>query len=200
MASKNAAKRRSGGGRKPQGRIAGNRKVLNLRVTPEVRDGIRRAAETNHLSMSQEAQERLKLSLDYDRKVPRFRALVSLIEMMAKIFEDRTEKSWVDDPYTAKMLQGAVDFLITDLSAKGDAIVPAAIVQAAERQRTEGLNPSVDPYQVGAGEAQFILGQIKARHHSTKVFNSLFNPDLPPKEWRKYSYNKFDNLIDDLDL
>jgi hypothetical protein len=200
MAPKKIAKRRPGGGRKPQGRITGNREVLNLRVTSELRSGIERAAKKNNLSLNQEAQERLKLSLDYDRKVPRFRALIRLMEIMAKIIEDKTGQSWIKDPYTAKMLQGAVNSLIMDLGARGDAIVPTAIAEDAGRQRAEGLNPSVDPYELGTGEAQFIIGQIRIRYHSTKVFNSLFDKDLPPKEWRKRSYSKFDELIEDLDL
>jgi hypothetical protein len=102
--------------------------------------------------------------------------------------------------FSAKMLQGAVEFLIADLGAKGDTVVPVAIAEEAERQRADGLNPSIEPREVGAGEAQFILSQIRTRQHSTKVFNSLFNPGLPPKEWRTRSYSKFDDLIDDLDL
>jgi hypothetical protein len=175
-------------------------RVLNLRVKPEVRDGIEKAAKKNKLSLSQEVQERLIVSLEYDQKVPRFRHLMLLVGKVAKIIEEKTGNSWVDDPYTARMLQGAVEQLIADLGAKGDAVVPRAIAAEADRQRTERLNPSTDPHEVGAGEAQVVLGQIRAQALSNKTFNSVFNKDAPPKDWRKRGWSKFDDLIDELDL
>ena len=196
-------KRRPGGGRKPTGKIAGNGKALNLRVRPEVRDEIEHEAKKNGLSLNQEVQERLILSLEYDRKMPRFRHLMFLVGKVAKVIEGKSGGSWIDDPYTAMMLRGAVDFLIADLGAKGEVVVPPAISEEAERQQAEGLSPSVDPHEVGAGEAQFILGQIRARQHSTKVFNALFDKDRPLKAGRHHGhhgYSKFDALIDDLEL
>src|SRR5215470_6533354 len=112
---KSRKKRHWTGGREPQGRIKGNSEVLNLRVTPEVRNGIARAAEKKGLSLNQEAQERLKLSLERDYQPPHFRALVRLIEMTANLIESKTGMTWNNDPYTAQMVQGAVEFLIGDL-------------------------------------------------------------------------------------
>jgi hypothetical protein len=197
---KTSKKRHWTGGRKSQGRIKGNSKVLNLRVVPEVRDGIERAAKKTGISLNQEAQERLKLSLERDYQPPHFRALVQLIEMTAKLIESKTGMTWNNDSYTTRMLQGAVDFLIADLGAKGDAAIPAAIAEEAEKQRAEGLNPSVDPREVGAGEAQFILMQLRARHISTKALNQLWNPNLPLEKEREAYPSKFDGLIDDLGL
>jgi hypothetical protein len=193
-------KRRPGGGRKPQGGIYGNLAPLSLRVTPAVRDGIEKAAKKNKLSLSQETQERLALSLKFDRKVPRFRHLMFLVGTVAQAIEAKTGESWVDDAYTAQMLCGAVDTLIRELGAKGETIVPTSISKEADRQRAEGLNPSIDPREVGAGEAQFILAQIRARTLSTRTFNATFNPDAPAKDWRWWSWSEFDALIEELDL
>jgi hypothetical protein len=201
MAPKKAAKRRSGGGRKPQGKIAGNGKVLNLRVRADVRSKIERAAQEHSNSLNQEAQERLIFTLDYDHKAPQLRALGFIIEMVAKVIEDKAHDTWTKNPYVTEMLRGAVDFLIRDFGAKGEAIVPASIAEEAERQRAESLNPSVDPFMVGAAEAGFLIGQIRARHYTSKVFNSIFNSTLSDTPKSKFSdYSGFDNLIRDLGL
>jgi len=165
-----AVKRRApGAGRKPQGKFKGNYAVLNLRVTPDVRSGLERAAKQSGASLSQEAQRRLDNSFEEDRRArkrrPDLRALTVAITMLAEHVERATGKHWQDDAFTMQALQAGIEFLIRHYGAKGEGEVPINVVAAAERQRAEGLNPPTTPSGVGWGEAGYVIGMIERWHH-----------------------------------
>jgi hypothetical protein len=143
--------------------------VLNLRVTPDVRSGLERAAKQSGASLSQEAQRRLDNSFEEDRSArkrrPDLRALAMAITMVAEYVERATGKHWQDDAFTTQALQAGIEFLIRHFGATGDVIIPTPVTVAADRQRAEGLNPSVTPSGVGWGEAGYVIGLIERWHH-----------------------------------
>lgn len=61
MASKR--KRRSGGGRKPQGPYHGKTAQLTTRITPQTKRHLHQSAIRNGLSFSQEVERRLRETL-----------------------------------------------------------------------------------------------------------------------------------------
>jgi hypothetical protein len=174
MASKKPVRRAPGGGRKPQGKIAGNYAVLNLRVTPKLRIDVERAAEKSGLSLSQEAQKRLDDSfaddrLDRNKRPDHVRALGTIIAMVAVQIERWTRKRWVDDPDTARHIQDAAEFIIRHF---GKTPPP---VDRPDRTPS-GFSPSES---IGWNEAADFIYQIERWHYRNleETFN-LMNPHL----------------------
>jgi hypothetical protein len=184
-----AVKRRApGAGRKPQGKFKGNYAVLNLRVTPEVRTALERAIEKNGSSLSQEAQRRLDSSFEEDRRArkqrPDLRALTAAITMLTEHIERKTGHRWQDGAFTTQALQAGVEFLIRHFGAGGEVVVPSSVAETADRQRNEGLNPSVTPSAIGWEEAGYVIGMIERWHH-IKV-KEIPRGNAPP-EWDIHS-------------
>jgi hypothetical protein len=182
-------RRKPGGGRKPQGKFKGNYAVLNLRVTPETRSALERAAKKSGDSLSQEAQRRLDSTFEEDRRTRKkrndLRALATAITMVAEYVERATDKFWQDDAFTTQALQASIEFLIRHFGASGDAVVPTTVAEAANRQRAEGLNPSVTPSGVGCGEAGYVIGLIERwRYRDIREIDGSNAPSEWDLHWR----------------
>jgi hypothetical protein len=179
-------KRKPGAGRPPRGEFTDKRAALMTRITPKTRAALERAAAKSGRSLSQEAEFRLDGSFASERRHrPGLRALALAITMVAEYVERATGKSWQEDAFTTQALQAGVEFLIRHFGATGDALVPTPVAEAADRQRAEGLNPSVTPSGVGWGEAGYAIGLIERWHH-IDLGEIPAGSYLPP-EWDTHS-------------
>ncbi len=178
-------KRKLGAGRPPRGEFKDKRAALMTRITPKTRAALERAAAKSGRSLSQEAEFRLDGSFANERRHrPGLRALAMAITMVAEYVERATGEGWQDDAFTTQALQAGVEFLIRHFGASGDVAVPTPVTEAANRQRAEGLNPSITPSGIGWGEAGYVIGLIERWHHID--LGEMSGSNAPP-EWDMHS-------------
>lgn len=118
-----ARKRAPGGGRKPRGQYKGNSASLAVRVRPETREGLLRAAEQHGRSISQEMQRALTYWIECS-EVPHIARLAQAVIAVAEQCESATGRRYVDDPTTASALRSAIVHMPELLSPAGAAPDP----------------------------------------------------------------------------
>jgi hypothetical protein len=126
MGTNKKRKRAPGGGRKPEGRFAGNTERISVRCTPEIKDRLEIAAKKNERSLPQEIQERLQRTFDDEtdrgRDSPTW-ALLWMVEYAALQFRgrDKDEPAWRTNPAEFEGLKRAIDRILARLRPEGDA-------------------------------------------------------------------------------
>lgn len=126
MSTNKGRKRAPGGGRRPQGRFAGNTERFNVRCTPEIKDRLEVAAKKHGQSLPQEIQDRLQRTFDEDADKARDQttwALLSLVERATLQFRgrDKNNPAWLNDPAEFEGLKAAIDRILSRLRPPGDA-------------------------------------------------------------------------------
>jgi hypothetical protein len=156
-------KRAPGGGRKPQGDIAGKSAAFATRIKPETRRWLEAQAKKSGLSLSQAAEHvfdrEMRRASDAER---RNRALGQSIARLAEGIERDTGKSWLDDPFTGQALRCAIDALIFHFAPPLEQVstVPPAVAEASGKMLPE----IAARYRTPAG-----LGHIVATHLITEI-------------------------------
>jgi len=90
----------------PKGPYGGKTGVLSMRVRPDTREALERAAQKNGRPLSQEIEDRLRRSLAEDKTIieifggAEVYAIMRLISSSMAMSENPlSQKSWLDDPY-----------------------------------------------------------------------------------------------------
>src|SRR5262249_53506745 len=115
-------KRAPGAGRKPRGEFKGKTATLTTRITPEKRAALESAAKKRRRSLSQEVEHRLYVSIKRDYEHKSHRHILGLAEAIALLthwVEARTQKRWIDDPFTGEALRRAIESFVVRFSAPG---------------------------------------------------------------------------------
>jgi hypothetical protein len=136
-------KRAAGGGRKPKGPISGNAGWLQARITVDLHERLKRAADENERSVSQEAQVRLKESFDLPAELqkawgaPHVKALAQLISRVVRSVEtsageapfavEAGELAWHRDPYTHAAVVVAINTILAHYKPTGAVKVPKEV-------------------------------------------------------------------------
>ena len=108
-----ARKELARGGRRPRGEYRGNSKILTVRVRPELRIALERAAKKHHRSLSQEMQRGLDAWVGrYNDPKLHIGALATAITLLVEGIERRTGKHWHKDVLTGEALRHGIDLLI----------------------------------------------------------------------------------------
>jgi hypothetical protein len=189
-------KRAPGAGRKPRGEFKGKTATLTTRITPETRAALERAAKKRRRSLSQEVEHRLYVSIrrDYEHKSHRhILGLAEAIALLTHWVEARTQKRWIDDPFTGEALRRAIESFVVRFGAPGAPEIPASVKEAWARMlptlpyRDQFLTPT----GVGHDVANHLISWIEhlGRDRLSGPLN-LHTPDQrfdTPGEWYLYS-------------
>jgi hypothetical protein len=161
-------KRRPGGGRKPQGTIRGKASSFSTRITPAIRDALKREAALSGQSISQVAERLLILGLAEKRRRASnkpLRAICFLIEQIAlslgvgRWIDRRTAAQpaavdqmldeWRTDPFRNRAFKIAVGSLLSALEPKGEirSPFPEGMIQGMSddgvAEDKTSLNPAI---------------------------------------------------------
>jgi hypothetical protein len=134
-----AGKRAQGGGRKPQGEFRGLTETLSIRITPALRKRLEQERRRSGRSMSQEAGQRLKASLDRsDQRLtekPNQWATAQLVSRLLERLEMRTGERWQDDAFTFLAFKAAINLMLERLKRTPlDAVtVPPRLAESLEK-------------------------------------------------------------------
>ena len=158
---KSSRKRAPGAGRPPNA-LGAKRATLSLRLPPHIREALVAAWKRNkRRSVSEEIMVRLNYTFAHDRseadRPPHIRALSEAVARIALGLERRTERSWIEDRYTAEQLSKGIALLIRTYS-RGDVAVPPAV--AAEAARDPADTFFVE--RLGETEAGGVISLLKS--------------------------------------
>jgi hypothetical protein len=173
-----ARKRAPGGGRKPQGEIAGKSAAFATRITPEVRRWLEAEAKKGKLgrSLSQVAEQVLRLEMHRGADTQKHnQALAHSIVRLAESIEQQTGKNWLSDIFTSMALRHAVETILFHF-APGTEQKPQ-VPQVVEERAARMPDEFAERYRKPAG-----FGYIAASHLITEIELSA-NPSEKPNEW-----------------
>ena len=163
-----ARKRAPGGGRKPRGQYKGNSASLAVRVHPQTREGLLRAAEQHDRSISQEMQNALRHWIECS-EVPHIAVLAQGVMFVARELELTAGRRYLDDSVTAGALKSSIGDLVQRLvSVRGDATDPNQAKRVGKR--AANFVAATDPKRakrVGKQAVEFvaaIFGKARAGH------------------------------------
>ncbi len=172
-------KRAAGGGRKPQGDIAGKSAVFATRITPETRRWLEAQAKKGDkkrkFSLSEVAERALRGEMHRASDAQQHnRALAQGIARLAESIERDTGKSWLHDPFTGQALRYAIEALVFHFAPPPEQVstVPPAVAEASGKMLPE----IAARYRTPAG-----LGHIAATHLITEIELSVRPPRI--NEW-----------------
>ena len=138
-----ARKRALGGGRKPLGPYERNIAPLAVRVRPETKEGLQRAAKQHGRSMSQEMQRALRYWIQLS-EAPHITMLAEAVMAVAEQCEFATGRRYVDDSSTSTALSFSILHLLPELLSSGNA--------AADPTRAK---------RIGRKAAEFVAGLLR---------------------------------------
>ncbi len=107
-------------GPKPSGKFAKKGATLGLRCTVETRERLEAAAKASGLSLSQEAEARLARSFGHEAEDQ----LIEVVRMAIEHTDRATGQSWIDDPYTFRMMVAVVVQLLHAFRPEGEVRMP----------------------------------------------------------------------------
>jgi hypothetical protein len=171
---KRIRKRAPGAGR-PPGEQGTKSSTFSLRVPPDMWIALSEAAKRNkRRSTSEEIVQRLRGTLIRDRSDadrPRhIRALSETIARTALGVEQKTERAWIENRYTAEQLLKAITLFIHTYS-HGDNEIPPAVTAAVEALPAEIRDTYDYAARLGESVASGIISLMKS------------TPAPPKQEW-----------------
>jgi hypothetical protein len=157
-----ARKRAPGAGRKPRGPFKGKTATLTTRIMWETRTALELAAQESRLSLSQEAERRLRVSLlSEHNRTPDVLALAEAIAQVAEKVQEGTGKEWREDAFTGEALRQGIDFLVRHFAAHGAPVTPRRVEEAAAKLPPEARESARSPTGVGQNEAGKVITLIE---------------------------------------
>src|SRR5262245_61579623 len=126
---------------KKAGRPPGGTKgsVLSVRITPEMRTRLERAARKNKRRLSREVEARLDYTLGryhrlkVERRPPHIMALSDAVAVAARVMEETTGRAWNKDQYTSQHLARVICAVITHFTQAGEVTIPPKVIEEAKR-------------------------------------------------------------------
>jgi uncharacterized protein (DUF1778 family) len=131
-----ARKRALGGGRKPLGPYERNIAPLAVRVRPETKEGLQRAAKQHGRSMSQEMQRALRYWIQLS-EAPHITTLAEAVMAVAEQCESATGRRYVDDASTSAALKSSILALLPELLSSGNAAADPTRAKRIGRKAAE---------------------------------------------------------------
>jgi len=174
-------KRAPGGGRKPKGPISGNAGWLQARITADLHDRLKREAEQNGRSVSQEAQVRLKESFDLPAELqkawgpPHIKALAQLVSRAVRSvettagadpFAEAGDLAWHRNSFTHAAVCAAVAAVLAHYKPARSMQTPPEVKKRAAMFGKEQAAAQCTPESVGLSCALGVIEQLKMQRPS----------------------------------
>ena len=161
---------------------------LSIRCPQGLRERLKKVAEDNGRSLTQEVLERLRGSFrdvdDVDRAARALSYLVTrvintatLLARNSNILSGRPEVAWHTDPWVYRAIQSAIVAMLDTLEPKGPAHAPATASQWREYFRLQGLDYSDD-------DLVWVEDPERSGEHAWEiVMTELYSPMLRPPDF-----------------
>ncbi len=107
-------------GPKPSSKFAKRGATLGVRISIETREHVEAAAKAGGRSISREVEERLARSFGHEAEDQ----LVEVVRMAIEHTDRATGQSWIDDPYTFRMMVAVVVQLLHAFRPEGEVRMP----------------------------------------------------------------------------
>jgi predicted transcriptional regulator len=180
-----------GGGRKPLGEFKGKTATITTRVTPQTRTALEQRARARDRSLSQEIERCLQevISWDRDDDAAHVRGLAHAIQLAIVTIERKTQRRWLDDPFTCEAVRLGVETLLFHFRPEGALVVPARVAAASARMPAELAERYRTPVGLAQTETHGLIGQIETPYEP----HEKYSPEVHyPEEWYAYSQIRHD--------